>query len=445
MTTLFLILLGWQIHAQSNSNSIGAQWLHRQYITQKEASSHSQDYTEISLNWDYKKQGAHWNRAANAQVFYAVGKVNEVYINLREAYFNYKINESHSFDLGRVKKPWSFVDDYWALGMWEPALKNDGYQFLREGLVGAFYNYRGNGWGFRLLATPLFLPDQGPQVRVSEGQLTSGNRWFNNRIHSVRIGEIESPLTYTLHKPEPDQVVLQNSVAFDVEVGQRKKGWHFHTAFADKPINQLFIGVRPIHNVSLNNVRRESELHLYPQVHRHHLYTTELSYFRNAQGVWLSVHADRPYDQVLQSNWITPPFVNENIYAVGWEGEWRQNVLRASYFHRESDFVVSPSIFSSEDLARLSDRYDFRRAILTEYAREKALGALGKVKMRLRWLHSLASEADMLSAQWEYNYFKNWSWIVGGDLIGTKNENNNDFFARNRSNDRIYGGMTYVF
>ncbi|MCB9027018.1 MAG: hypothetical protein H6625_11910 [Bdellovibrionaceae bacterium] len=445
MVILFSLLLGWQLHAEAFKNTIGAQWLQKQYITQKESPEHSQDYSEVALSWKFKKDGTHWNRGLDTQVFYSVGRSNEFYAHLREAYVTYNINDNHSLDMGRVKKPWSFVDEIWSVGLWEPALKNDGFNFSREGLAGFFYNLKSSPWFLTLYASPLFLPDQGPLVKVEKGQLISANRWFNNRVNSVRIGEIESPIVYNLHKPAIEDVLLQNSLAFDFGWGDREKGWRFHSAFADKAINQLFVGVRPIHNVSLKNVKRESELHLYPQVHRHRLLTAEVSYFADKRGGWLSVNTDQPYEQNMDTTWITPAFVKEHIFSAGVDGEWKKNKVSLSYFQRESEQAEPTSIFSAEDLSRLSDRYDFRKATLVNFQRKDSLGSYGQVKINLRWVHSLASDADMLSAQWEYNYFKDWSWLLGGDLIGTKNEDNNDFFARNRSNDRIYGGMTYVF
>ena len=133
------------------------------------------------------------------------------------------------------------------------------------------------------------------------------------------------------------------------------------------------------------------------------------------------------------------------MLSFGSHFEWRRNHVNFSYLQRFSDDPELTTIFSSEDLSRLSERYLFREATLVSYQRVDSLGKLGRVKVNLRWIHSLASEADMLSARWEYNYFKDWSWIFGGDIIGTKKESNNDFFARNRSNDRVYGGMSYVF
>ena len=277
MVAIFFMLLGWQLQAEVSTNAVEAQWLQKQYVTVKEAEDHSQDYSEVALGWNYIKKGENWDRGLDGQMFFSVGRRGEVYAHLREAFLTYKLNKHNKIDFGRVKKPWSLIDKHWALGLWEPSLKTDGFQFSREGMAGLFYNQQTGPWRLTLYASPLFLPDQGPQVKVEEGQLISYNRWFNNRVESVRIGEINSPLVYTLHTPEVNDVLFQESFAVDMSWQGKKVSAHI--AFADKPINQLFIGVQPLHNVSVKNVRKESYIHLYPQVHRHRLYTAELNLF----------------------------------------------------------------------------------------------------------------------------------------------------------------------
>ncbi|MCB0355378.1 MAG: hypothetical protein KDD40_00130 [Bdellovibrionales bacterium] len=446
MLSIFLLLLSWQLHAQSSTNSIHAQWLQKQYVTQKEAKDHSQDYSEVAFGWNYFKQKNNWEKAFDGQLLYSLGQSSELYLHLKDAYLAYNVSDLHQFEVGRKRKNWNQIDQTWALGLWEPSLKTDGFNFSREGLTGFYYDTKSGPWHLSLFASPIFLPDQGPQVKVEEGQIISKNRWFYNRVKSVQIGEIESPLQYNLHMPEISDIVQQNSVAWEVGWKQSQaEGLAMKLAFADKPINQLYIGVRPVHNVSVKNVNHISEIHLYPQVHKHRLYTGELSYKSKVLKLWLSANVDKPYEQKIDKVWISPPFVDENIYAIGGDWQWSNNQLGLSYLHRESEEFKNQSIFTSEDLSRLSDRYVFRQATLVNFHRLDTFGKFGQVKFNLRWVHSVKSDADMLSARWEYNYFHDWSWIFGGDLIGTKNENNNDFFAINRSNDRIYGGMSYVF
>lgn len=438
MVFFILMLFSWQLYAQDSKSTVETQWLQKQYITIKEAKDHSQDYSEVSLKWNYLKTQSHWDRQLDGQVFVSVGRRAEVYPHIQNVNFKYKLNDS-SFEVGRVQKSWSFVDRVWALGLWEPSLKVDGFQFNREGLTGFYYNQNFQSWNLTIFASPIFAPDQGPQVKVEQGKLVSYNRWFYNRVASVQIGEIESPLKYELEKPEFEDVIFNPSYAFDLGWGRDSEGGSVHFAFADKPINQLFIGVQPIHNIGLSNVNRETKIYLFPEVHRHKLYTMEIAYGLSSWNMWMSLNVDEPYKEALDPRWIAPDFVREEIYSVGFNTQWAKNIIGISYLKNISEEPEVASAFQSEDLSSLSDRYVFNEVTQLSYQRNESLGKLGKLKFDLRWIRSIASNADMLSAKWEYSYFKNWTWIFGGDVIGTNKEDNNDFFAKTEVTTEFMG------
>ncbi len=430
---------------EKSKSHFNSQWLQQQYITPRETSNHSQNYSQLTLGGQLsgRESTSEYNLEGHVQSLF--GNRLETYWYVKEAYYGWKWQDQHTLTLGRKLKNWSKVDQEWATGLWESSYRADGYQFLQQGLTGVSYSYDKPMFRIKVFASPFFTPDQGPLVSVRNGQLVSNNRWFNNDINEVMIGEVRSPLVYKLETPDVSEVILQESFALGISWGQADEGWQFSLSHADKPINQLYIGVRPLHSLSPSNVNKITELYVIPQVHRHRLSTAELHYTQTDLNVWMSLNWDRPYLENTPESWITPTFVEERIVATGLSWKWNRQKFTLGYINRESGVREAASSFIGGDLSHLSDRYVFREASLIRFSRKDSFRGFGTVEFSLQWIRSLANEADMLSFKWDYSYFKNWSWSIGGDIIGSQQVDSDDFFSRNRSNDRLYGGISYAF
>ena len=355
----------------------------------------------------------------------------------------------YQFTVGRKLENWSQLDNFWHLGVWQPHLRHQGFSFSAQGLTGVFGQWSGQQWKALVFASPLFLPDQGPKVEVREGQLFVRNRWFSHPVDRVRIGELSSPLAFKLIEPEISEVVFQNQVAGQFIFADGLYGNWGSMAYAYKPINQFYIGLRPIHHVSSSNVNKITEIEVYPQIRYHHLATVEVGRRWHQGEVWASVIRDEPVNKDVPVLWVSQEFPPVWLFGIGASTNIKLPFFRnlhfsGSYLQRQSD-DQKPNEFLNSNLEVLSDRFIFTEALAVEMEWFRPIRSNLKISMNTRFIHSLAFSGETLSLELGVHSTRGWLTQVGAEFIGSNNPNGSDFFNQYRANDRIYGGVGYVF
>ena len=83
----------------------------------------------------------------NLTGMYAVGHPVLSYMNLREIYFTYSIDESSNMHIGRKINVWSEVDRRWHLGFFQPEFRWNSLSPETQGLTGLFWEKRSENSG----------------------------------------------------------------------------------------------------------------------------------------------------------------------------------------------------------------------------------------------------------------------------------------------------------
>lgn len=379
---------------------------------------------------------------------YAFGSPMLSYLNVTEFYFNLSSQEDSSeprFTFGRRNYMWSFVDQDWNLGLWEPVFKSNPLNPSAQGLTGIFMDSDIDSIHMTMFASPLYIPSQGPSFEIENGTFIKGNPWFRRPPETFRFSSEVSKIDYQFDRPKETQVVFQTSVGgkfqFNYLETQSIALTHIY-----KPMNELGLSYNAILDISQD----KGIVSIYPQVVYHTLTSLESVNTFSDFKIGLNVTLDRPRNEsaLWKEGWTRPEFQEAQIYSQFIEWNYSKN-------HKMG--FKNLNIFNGE-VKEVGEWGDARRpSISARYPYRQAHGVYLKDRWKLgrnEWFSAGAeyswsnlNEFDILKAQASYTLNRNWkldSELIFVDAKDTTVQNFNEI-AEYRNNDRFMMGATYVF
>lgn len=350
---------------------------------------------------------------------------------------------------GRKKAQWSELDRRWQLGLWQPYFSMDLLRPEDQGLTGLFYQYRKADFEFLAFASPIYVPSMGPQVREENGSLVSDNRWyrapssdynFNNRINSI---------TYDLDIPEIARLVTQESLGASLRAGDRLKGTWVQAAAGYKPVNDMPLKRKVFKAVSEDNV----DVTVSPEVTHHGIFSLDIGHSYDRVRLAVSYLEDRPYGNNPDEDWSVQKLDAIQAYSAAIDFDV-ENFLSKSFLVQLGYLKVQgggitdiTSDGSPDDITLFDQRLRYTDAI--SVAVEGQLSTIYRKPLvsKVKWLYDYDQQGSILSTEFLYYPNQKWAFVMGADILGVQSDEDltSGFINSYRANDRVYGGMTYVF
>ena len=241
------------ISAKSDRESTaGLEWEHY-FSPPRPGSHHLRDYFSAALDYRQTWRKGHFSLKGHVLAKYYLDKSRELYFDIPEIYGSYsysfqkKIYSIESVDaaFGRKIKKWSFADDYWEMGVWNPQNLWNPMRASWNGLIGSFVDINSRRWTLSLFAGPLHLPGSRPKWKRPEGRIFSSSRWFSSppgRVDVARRSLLD--IKYHIDHPFLLDILLQQSYALSLEMRAGRAGnlWA-KLSGGYKPINDLTIAL----------------------------------------------------------------------------------------------------------------------------------------------------------------------------------------------------------
>ncbi len=386
----------------------------------------------------------------------------EFYVGMPEAYVE-NFHPSLRFSVGRKKRTWSRLDELFNFGLWQPQLRWDYLKPEQQGLAGLFIDWNISS-NFRLVffTSQVNIPDQGPQYKLENGQFSSTNRWFQQPHSAVSMFSgtqfaSDVPLYFQIDQPSYDSLFLQSSFAIGFDYDSDSGFWsHFNVAY--KPRNQIHLGIEC---TNCGNVGGAAPLEITatirPKIVKHFVATWETGFDRVDDRGWISLTAELPSSSgfPVSEHFVEAPLDDVLIAGAAYQhylGAWLGGMpswLQYSYLRVLPMNVSGKSgPLKREDQVQSSlDRYPIRDLAALDWK----LRLSQKAKLRLHWTnryqYSIPEQGGWLSSQLELNQ-GSVVWSLGMDVLGSQvnpRSNQAGLFTRYRANDRVFGGVSYVF
>jgi hypothetical protein len=351
--------------------------------------------------------------------------------------------------LGRKKEDWSRLDEFWQLGLWQPKYGIDALRPEDQGLTGLFLDY--DKENFRLLGfvTSISVPTLGPEVREEGGGLVSDDRWYRAPSQSFTIGKNVKAIAYRLDRSDLMRLIKHEGRGLMARLGSKTKGPWLGIAAGDKPVNDVIY----TRNVVVPTGPDATIATVQPDIARHLIVSTDVGYAWGAGVFVLSALRDRPSVNLPREEWVTQRL--GAIEAYSGLLTWNLGILGMPTTQVNFGYlrVYGGEIVDIESQGQAADFTLFdQRLKFTNTVSFKMQGPLVRIFGRQilgKWSYAYDwdQQGSLVGAELQLQVSREWLVLAGADLLGVENENlkPNSFLNQYRANDRIFGGLTYVF
>jgi hypothetical protein len=386
-----------------------------------------------------------------------VEMAQETYFGVPELYIQpRKIAPGFNLTIGRQKRTWSRLDQEFNLGMWQPQLRWDYLAPKQQGLMGVFFEWSlSSAVRFTFFMSPLFLPDQGPQYQLNNGQFTSANRWFSPPQGRVKLFSStpfasEAPLYFAIERPAEEAIVMNSSFGFSMQYQSSGPLWS-QLSYAFKPRNQIHLGIECANCATVPQIEITARIH--PKIVKHNIITWEAGFDRVDDRGWVSLSGDFPLRSGFPQGYAEAPLNNTIVagaayqhYLKAWTGipSWLEySYMRVYEFRRPG----STGVLGEEDVQSSWDRYPFRELAAADYRLLIRQTQDNRLHWRNRYTYSFPERGGWWTSSLEWTQGP-MTWVLGADVLGSNvdaSSRDAGLFTRYRNNDRVFGGLNYVF
>lgn len=355
------------------------------------------------------------------------------------------------FWLGRKWYLWSEADEHFHRGLFQGRFMNDKFRQDSHGLTGLFFEKNWEGTQLVVFASPLYIPEFGPDHKIVDGGFESPNPFFRPPSRFVDFLGVETRLRYKLIYPVESEIVLNQSYGALFETHQGP--FYFRSSYAYKPMNQLLVGAQFYFRHSERG-DQDISVNVFPRLQYHHLAAVEGGFSeRGGWTTWLSLVNERPEKDNVPVDWT-------------YQDTGPSSVLT---FYLGRDLGVSPlgetRLFFSTSKIYGGDRHDGGEFTARETLFERRFqfydvlsfglqgGNTRLLKHKLSWNTRLDFDESQRGVLWlsdvHYKFDKDWTLWTSLDLIGIldsgKARITDGFLGEYRANDRAQLGVQYVF
>jgi hypothetical protein len=376
-------------------------------------------------------------------------KRSQTQLVVREMNLSFMPEKSVEITLGRKKKMWSQMDSFWQLGLWQPKYAIDTLRPEQQGLTGLFIDRNEENFGFLFFASPIFIPTMGPEIREESGSLRSDSRWYKQPISEISFGQRVNSFVYKLDIPEVAKLAVNPSLGLSLRFGQQENGLSSRVSYARKPVNDLILKRKNFKAATQDRL----DVTVQPDINFHHIYSADLGYENAFIKGSVSYVADQPFekrpdkDQIQQKLYALQATSAQAELFLEQALNWPVR-LQAGWFKLQGGKLEDIADDGSPDDFQLFDRrMNFSNSLMFGIEGEMTRFAAKPLLGRLKYLYDQDQKGSLLSTEVSFFANANMAFLVGADFLGVDDENRdpNGFLNQFRANDRIYGGLTYVF
>lgn len=373
---------------------------------------------------------------------------SQSHIAVREIYTSPR-TEGYRFYVGRKTNMWSAMDRDWNLGIWQPYFEIDALRPEEQGLTGVFFDVNRENYQFLSFVTPLFVPSMGPDIREENGALISDSRWYRSPSSEMDFTNKPIPISYRLSIPEAAELAAHGGYGAMARVGNRDHGAWMVSSYGYAPVNKLILK----RNVRIPIIDPNVGVVVSPDITYHKVFSADFGYTSGDIKGTISYMQDSPETKIPATDWVIQKLYGIRAYSVGLEWQAPQFYSRSIFTELDYLHIEGGQIEDIGSDGRIDENTLYnQRMKFTNAFRARAKGELLSLFRRplvtkVSWLYDTDQKGSMVNTEFLYYPNQMLAVIIGADFLGVDDENTNssNFLNQYRANDRVYGGMSYVF
>ncbi len=416
-----------------------------QYFSESPADSNFQQQAEAEA--EFQKQGPLLLKAHGVAGTFSLEKSS--YFAIPELYAGYSLADTKGFViLGRRVHNFSFVDRNENLGLYNSNFTNDFINFRQQGLTGIHVQAQSGLFGIYSGYYPYYFPSQGPQVYEENGAIRSSNRWAQRPPSRFKFGNSDREIIYAIRDYEIDEIVRNSGDGVSLFWGNSSERPWVKVSYARKPVNEIPL-TRESYGTTTNFT---GQVKLSPVVTYGQVQSVDINLDANRFKTTISYLEDRVFNQTAATDETLQFLSPLRIY-----GAWTSADL-SDFFTRKISAEISYSEVSGGEVKDLlsdgrdslftfsSHRVRFKRPFTVALKSDLFVVSQRPVTTQIKWTYDDAVRGTLLSGMASYQTLAKLNLNVGFDVLGVeKNSTQDNFLQDQQANDRVYGGLEYVF
>jgi hypothetical protein len=408
------------------------------------APGRNNSFSTLDLELDTKTKASLIDSRALVQAEIGLNNSEYRFIEFPELYLatSRKLTGNAQTTLGRKLVAWSALDDNWGSGAFESRFRWDYIHPQEVGLLGLYQEVDAGPVKMTAFYSPIFIPDRGAPLDFTNGRVHSISPWAVNPPYEIQVRNTTVPVNYGAEIPSVGNIIRQNSFAGQIRYDQGKYGFWTAGSYAYKPMNELLMSYEANLTGSAANVT------LFPRVAYHHVASLDIGERGKTMSATISGIADLPTDdatdlgtlrtsQQVGDLYLLSPNFTVSPFGVG-RGTFSLTYLRV--------FGVDPpdTGYLADGTSEFDSRYPFKSAFL--FSAE--LPTWRRLSANFRLLYDMQNPGTIASWMFTYVPQRDWKLFLATDILSSftgDNAEGTDFIHRYRENDRVTGGVAYVF
>lgn len=372
-----------------------------------------------------------------------------MYYDLPEAYLGYG-DKYNAITAGRKHETLSFADSFFDLGLIQSHQTTDNINFSEGGLTGLMVHFYTGDFGFKAAYNPVFIPNQGPAVKAEDGKIVSSNRWAQKPPDQFKFGDQNKEIIYAIREYDISDIVLNSGVMGTVFFGGTQARPLLQLTYANQPVNELALSRDTFSDISTF----KGYVYLTPVVLMHEVAAGDINLDSGKFKSTFSVITDNPTNKKaveLEAMQTLSPLTMVSVYAaydMGSPGR-ELSVYAAAAKVQGGEIKDLQADGKESNISFATGRTQFKNPLRAGIKSDMFYIYNEAVNADVNVTYDQELKGSLLSMLVKYKLFKGGMINVGADLIGMQNdttsESESNFLAQNKANDRVFGGLTYVF
>ena len=416
-----------------------------QYFSESTADSNFQQQAEVQAKLE--KSGPVLVKAQGIAGTFSLSKSS--YFSVPELFLGLESADTKSnVVLGRKIKNFSFLDKEQNLGLFNSYFSNDMIRYQQQGLAGVHTEFQYKKFGFYAGYYPIYLPNQGPQVYEENGEIRSSNRWSQKPPSQFRFGNLEREIIYAIRDYDINEIIKNPGEGLSLFYGDSKQRPWIQASYARKPVNQIPLS-RDTYGTASNFI---GQVKLSPVVTYSQTQAVDINLDSIKVKTTFSYLEDRVANKVAPENETLQFLKPLKMYGV-----WVALDLN-DYFSRNMALEISYAELHDGEIQDLlsngqnslftysGQRSIFKKPISLKLNSELFYFNTIPVVSSVKWTYDTFYKGVLLSGIASYQTLAKVKLNLGFDLLGVEEESKETHFLQDKqANDRVYGGLEYVF
>jgi hypothetical protein len=326
----------------------------------------------------------------------------------------------------------------------------DALRPVDQGLTGVFYKQKIGDFEILGMATPVFIPTMGPAVQEKNGDLVYDSRWNRSPSSSFILLDQTTRIVYSIDSYDIKKLVMNPGAGTRIRMGGDHEGTWMSANYGYLPINSLTLQYSKNYDINAD----AGDVTVGPNVSYHQVFGGDVGYKLAEGNFSVSYLQDIPDPKRPTDDWVLQN--PHGLEALGLHADhnvnipWFVNPVKVTLGYLKvwgGDFTDYDSSGAPQG-AIFTNRLNFNNSVALKLDFASTAWSK-KLLSSFRYQRDFDQAGSWLHA--EVNYFPSSAWglQLAGDILGVDNDSptNTDsgFLNQYRANDRIYGGVNYVF